>query len=501
MTDMYVWYVDTDRNDELIKLASTPDGSRFDSLVSGFQWDKDMINYVREKRPYPHDKDWTKAKMILVVMNMEKKYFLAVEILLEEAMMKENNRSSNHTRKENQGWNQGLIGKTNAIQGKNQEDKAAYGNRLTTREAKIPWPTIKYLDQSYKMDIYQIDLYISMDNITLTERKVLESSLSPMTSKPAELKSMGMVYPNGLQVRILLKRLPKAWETKATILEDRDLNKMMYDELRGNLMAYEQNHMKRHAKEDKRKSVAFNVSNYEDEEHKVKKDNEVRISIALISQIEPKRIGEALNNESWIKAMQEELDQFERIQVWSLVQRHKNISMIGTKWVFRNKMNKEGNVGWNKTRLVAQGYSQQEGFDTFAPVMRKLTDFKCLVSDYLDFQKFHLIFSHCDNEMVEIPVKMVFAILRMSKDNSELETLVLGNRIVVRKYIFEKLFDKKFFGSIPFFSGSWPEDFDVSLEKEKQVIAEEGSNPNYLRPSTMNFEYLILACGHFTAAT
>lgn len=84
-----------------------------------------------------------------------------------------------------------------------------------------------------------------------------------------------MVYPNGLQVRILLKRLPKAWETKATILEDRDLNKMMYDELRGNLMAYEQNHMKRHAKEDKRKSVAFNVSNYEDEEHKVKKDNEV----------------------------------------------------------------------------------------------------------------------------------------------------------------------------------------------------------------------------------
>ena len=71
--------------------------------------------------------------------------------------------------------------------------------------------------------------------------------------------------------------------------------------------------------------------------------------------------------------MQDELNQFQRNEVWCLVPRPSHQSVIGTKWVFRNKMNEEGVVTRNKARLVAQGYSQEERVDfeeTFAPVVR-----------------------------------------------------------------------------------------------------------------------------------
>ncbi|GMJ08431.1 cysteine-rich RLK (RECEPTOR-like protein kinase) 8 [Hibiscus trionum] len=71
--------------------------------------------------------------------------------------------------------------------------------------------------------------------------------------------------------------------------------------------------------------------------------------------------------------MQEELNQFERSNVWTLVDRPSNQSTIGTKWVFRNKLDESGNIVRNKARLVAQGYTQEEGIDfdeTYAPVAR-----------------------------------------------------------------------------------------------------------------------------------
>ena len=58
--------------------------------------------------------------------------------------------------------------------------------------------------------------------------------------------------------------------------------------------------------------------------------------------------------------MQEELNQFERNEVWKLVPRPKDRTVIGTKWVFRNKMDENGIVTRNKARLVAKGYSQEE---------------------------------------------------------------------------------------------------------------------------------------------
>ena len=88
---------------------------------------------------------------------------------------------------------------------------------------------------------------------------------------------------------------------------------------------------------------------------------------------EPKTIEEALRDADWIMAMQEELNNFSRNQVWTLEKRPKDARVIGTKWVFWNKINDQGKVVRNKARLVAKGFSQVEGLDfgeTFAPVAR-----------------------------------------------------------------------------------------------------------------------------------
>jgi hypothetical protein len=61
--------------------------------------------------------------------------------------------------------------------------------------------------------------------------------------------------------------------------------------------------------------------------------------------------------------MHEELENFERNQVWKLVEPPPNCHLIGTKWVWKNKESENGMVVRNKSRLVAQGYSQKEGID------------------------------------------------------------------------------------------------------------------------------------------
>ncbi|GKD69443.1 hypothetical protein Tco_1323533 [Tanacetum coccineum] len=74
----------------------------------------------------------------------------------------------------------------------------------------------------------------------------------------------------------------------------------------------------------------------------------------FISTIKLKNVNEALKDESWVVAMQEELNQFVSNDVWELVPFPINQSVIGTKWVFRNKLDENGIVSRNKARLVAQ---------------------------------------------------------------------------------------------------------------------------------------------------
>jgi hypothetical protein len=82
--------------------------------------------------------------------------------------------------------------------------------------------------------------------------------------------------------------------------------------------------------------------------------------LALLSTFEPNKFEEASNDEHWFKAMEDELNQIEKNETWEPVPRPKNKNVFGTKWVFRNNLNEDGQVTRNTTRLVCKGYAQVE---------------------------------------------------------------------------------------------------------------------------------------------
>ncbi|GKF85498.1 retrovirus-related pol polyprotein from transposon TNT 1-94, partial [Tanacetum coccineum] len=76
---------------------------------------------------------------------------------------------------------------------------------------------------------------------------------------------------------------------------------------------------------------------------------------------------------SWIDVMQEEIHEFEILEVWELVPYPDNVFLIKHKWIYKVKTYEPGGVLKNKARLVAQGFRQEEGIDfkeSFAPVAR-----------------------------------------------------------------------------------------------------------------------------------
>ncbi|GKE50815.1 retrovirus-related pol polyprotein from transposon TNT 1-94 [Tanacetum coccineum] len=94
---------------------------------------------------------------------------------------------------------------------------------------------------------------------------------------------------------------------------------------------------------------------------------------AFLSSVEPKTYKDALTQACWIEAMQEELNEFECLEVLELVPRLDKVMVSTLKWIYKVKLDELGGILKNKARLVARGYRQVEGIDfeeSFAPVAR-----------------------------------------------------------------------------------------------------------------------------------
>ncbi|GKE61027.1 retrovirus-related pol polyprotein from transposon TNT 1-94 [Tanacetum coccineum] len=84
---------------------------------------------------------------------------------------------------------------------------------------------------------------------------------------------------------------------------------------------------------------------------------------AFLTSVEPKNYKDALTQTCWIEAMQEELHEFERLEVWKLVPRPDKGMVNTLKWIYKVKLDEMGGILKNKARLVARGYRQEEGIN------------------------------------------------------------------------------------------------------------------------------------------
>ncbi|GKA20342.1 putative ribonuclease H-like domain-containing protein, partial [Tanacetum coccineum] len=94
---------------------------------------------------------------------------------------------------------------------------------------------------------------------------------------------------------------------------------------------------------------------------------------SVLSKVEQKNFKSVVNEDCWFQAMQDEIHEFDRLDVWELVTPPDCAMIIALKWIYKVKLKEYGDVLKNKVRLVAKGYRQEEGLDfeeSFAPVAR-----------------------------------------------------------------------------------------------------------------------------------
>nr|GFB67345.1 retrovirus-related Pol polyprotein from transposon TNT 1-94 [Tanacetum cinerariifolium] len=142
-----------------------------------------------------------------------------------------------------------------------------------------------------------------------------------------------------------------------------------------NMHTFYQHHPFEHrwTKDHPLEQVIGNLSQSVRTRRQLESDGEMCMFALTVSRTKPKNIKEVVVDSAWIESMQEELHQFDRLEVWELVDRPLCKNVINMKWLWKNKRDEENTVIRNKSHLVAKGYVQKEGVDfeeSFAPVAR-----------------------------------------------------------------------------------------------------------------------------------
>nr|XP_016443551.1 PREDICTED: uncharacterized protein LOC107768901 [Nicotiana tabacum] len=118
---------------------------------------------------------------------------------------------------------------------------------------------------------------------SMKEGEYIEEMFVRFSKIISDLKAFGKPYTSGDQVRKILRSLPTTWQTKVVTLESQDLNKLSYDELRGELIAFERTHLKKTNQEEKMKIVAFKTST-EMVENEIDDPEALQEEIAMMSR-------------------------------------------------------------------------------------------------------------------------------------------------------------------------------------------------------------------------
>jgi hypothetical protein len=125
--------------------------------------------------------------------------------------------------------------------------------------------------------------------------------------------------------------------------------------------------------EGRNRRVPFWMKDYVSGGEFSKEEAEHNNLVLFTSTVNPTTFEDVVQSFKWRAAMDLEIKAIERNGTWELTNLPKGMKKIGVKWVFKTKLNENGEVDKCKARLVAKGYAQQYGIDyteVFAPVAR-----------------------------------------------------------------------------------------------------------------------------------